>query len=422
MPTSGSSHLDGHAQDANAQTPLLKKPLHKSATVSKRVALLFQDWWLWEVVSAITAVLAIIVTLINSVISFFATIAKLSITSAVGASISQSKWLWYRQNEPRPLKDLQLFDDASRGPWGAVSLLVNIKARHLTFVGSIIIAMILLFDPFLPQVVIYPDRLVASDKVATIVRAQKYQARCHENRPLPSVIDISMKVAIYSGVFEVDDRAVTVDHHCPTGNGCYELSVAGGPSLFGFGGQINSSVTRISTNLDDIEASVVRFSSLISERMKGSDNVLALECALSYCVNTYFASVTDGDIDQRVEETWRNNSASHSQGSDLIYNLPQSIINITANASISKVVSLAASAMNSFMSETFSGSGGIYSSGSGSAFSSDVIYALYDTKNYSKSIENLAASMTNNIRQQNDSGSAPFEGVAYETETYVNVR
>lgn len=198
--------------------------------------------------------------------------------------------------------------------------------------------------------------------------------------------------------------------------------MAGGPSLFGFGGQINSSVTRISTNFDDIEASVVRFSSLISKRMKDSDNVLALECALSYCVNTYFASVTDGDIDQRVEETWRNNSASHSQGSDLIYNPPQSIINITANASISKAVSLAASAMNSFMSETFSGSGGIYSSGSGSAFSSDVIYALYDTKNYSKSIENLAASMTNNIRQQNDSGSAPFEGVAYETETYVNVR
>lgn len=68
MPTSGSSHLDGHAQDANAQTPLLKKPLHKSATVSKRIALLFQDWWLWEVVSAITAVLAIIVILVILVV------------------------------------------------------------------------------------------------------------------------------------------------------------------------------------------------------------------------------------------------------------------------------------------------------------------------------------------------------------------
>ncbi|KAF6231562.1 hypothetical protein HO173_010314 [Letharia columbiana] len=471
MPTSGSSHVDGHAQDADSQTPLLKKSLNKSATVSKKVILLFQNWWLWEIVSAITAVLAIIVIIvilvvfdqsslpdwpsvftINSVISFFATIAKLSITSAVGASISQSKWLWYRQDEPRPLKDLQLFDDASRGPWGAVSLLMNIKARHLTFVGSIIIAMMLLFDPFLQQVVVYPDRLVASDKVATIVRAQRYQARSYEGLPLPSIVDISMKAAIYSGVFDVDDRAdVKVDHHCSTGNctwnsfsslaicskclnvtssvekrcndsGCYEFFLPGGPSLLGFGGQINSSVSQVSTDLDDIEASVVRFSSLFSKRMNDSDDVQAWECALLYCVNTYFASVTDGDIDQRIEKTWRNNSASHSQGSDLIYNPPQSIINITGNASTFKVASVAANAMNSFMSETFTGSGGINSSSSGSAFSSDIIHALYNTRNYSKSIENLATSMTNNIRQQKDSDSSTFEGVAYKTETYVHVR
>ena len=59
-------------------------------------------------------------------------------------------------------------------------------------------------------------------------------------------------------------------------SGCYELSLPGGPSLFGSGGQINSSVTHISTDLDDIEASVVRFSSLISKRMNDSDDVLAV--------------------------------------------------------------------------------------------------------------------------------------------------
>ena len=52
----------------------------------------------------------------------------------------------------------------------------------------------LLFDPFLQQVVIYPDRLVASKKAATIVRAQNYIARNEEGLPLPSVVDMSMKV------------------------------------------------------------------------------------------------------------------------------------------------------------------------------------------------------------------------------------
>ena len=57
--------------------------------------------------------------------------------------------------------------------------------------------MMLLFDPFLQQVVVYPDRLVASDhKVATIARAQRYQARSYEGLPLPSVVDLSMKVVI----------------------------------------------------------------------------------------------------------------------------------------------------------------------------------------------------------------------------------
>ena len=54
--------------------------------------------------------------------------------------------------------------------------------------------MMLLFDPFVQQVVVYPDRLVASDQVATIVRAQRYQARSDEGLPLPSVVDLSMKV------------------------------------------------------------------------------------------------------------------------------------------------------------------------------------------------------------------------------------
>lgn len=123
-----------------------------------------------------------------------------------------------------------------------------------------------------------------------------------------------------------------------------------------------------------------------------------------------------------MEETWRNNTATHSQDADLIYNPPASIIDIGANASSFKVASLAASAMNSFMSETFTGSGRINASGSGSAFSSDVMHALYDTEDLPKRIDNLATSMTNNIRQQNDSGSSAFSGRAFETETYVKVR
>lgn len=59
--------------------------------------------------------------------------------------------------------------------------------------------LMLLFDPFLQQVVVYPDRLVPSEKVATLARAQEYQARTEEGLPLPSVVDMSMKVSTRIG-------------------------------------------------------------------------------------------------------------------------------------------------------------------------------------------------------------------------------
>lgn len=68
--------------------------------------------------------------------------------------------------------------------------------RHLTAIGAIATILMLLFDPFLQQVVVYPDRLVPSSKAAALARAQQYQARSEEGLPLPSVVDMSMKVSI----------------------------------------------------------------------------------------------------------------------------------------------------------------------------------------------------------------------------------
>ncbi len=204
--------------------------------------------------------------------------------------------------------------------------------------------------------------------------------------------------------------------------GCYSLSLPGGPSIFGFGGQINSSVSSISSDLKDIEPTVLQFSSLISKSEKNSESASAWECVLSYCVNVYSANVHDGNFEESVTRSWLNNSASLDQGSDLIYRPPTFITNTTGSESEFRVADLAARAMNSFMSETFTGSGGINSSRSGSAFSSDVIQALYTAENYSSTIQNLAQAMAKNIRRQNDSGLSPFSGIAYQGETYVHVR
>ena len=67
---------------------------------------------------------------INSVVSICSTIGRLAIMAVVGASISQSKWLWYKL-QSRPLQDIQMFDAATRGPWGSVALLFSVNVRYV---------------------------------------------------------------------------------------------------------------------------------------------------------------------------------------------------------------------------------------------------------------------------------------------------
>ncbi|KAI4112020.1 MAG: hypothetical protein LQ339_000027 [Xanthoria mediterranea] len=457
------------ARDTDGERiPLLNSASSQGVALAQRVGTLLSNWWLWELIEACTSIIALAVIVvilfvydgsslpdwpsvftINSVISFLSTISKLSIVAATSAAVSQCKWLWYRQTEPCRLQDLQLFDDASRGPWGAVQLLFSLRARHLAFIGAVVVVLANFFDPFVQQVVAYRSRSVPSGKAPEIVKSRVYAARSDEGLPLPSVVDLSMKAGIYNGVFDIKDNADSgISHTCSTGNcswqdvaslaicsrcvditsqvekectdgKCHLLYIPNGPTLSGLGGQINSSTTNISSELQGIEPSVLRFTSLLSKKVSDPDDALAIECSIFYCIGRYTASVKDGIVEQRLLASWRNDSARLDTKTDLILNPPTSFSN-ESGAEPYRVTHLAAHALNSFMSETFTGSGGI--NNSGSAFSSDVMQALYDASNLTGRIENLATSMTNSIRGQDDNVSGPAYGTAWTSETYVHVR
>lgn len=322
--------------------------------------------------------------------------------------------------------------------------------RHLAFVGAVVIVLTNFFDPFLQQVVAYKSRSVPSNNAPEIVRSRVYAARSDEGLPLPSVVDLSMKAGIYNGVFDIKDNADSgISYTCSTGNcswqdfsslaicsrcvnitshvekectdgKCHLLYIPDGPMLSGLGGQINSSVTNISSELHGIEPSVLRFTSLLSKKVSDPSDAFAAECSMFYCIGKYLASVTNGIVEQQLLASWRNDSARLDTASDLVFHPPASFSNDSGQTETFQVTHLAAVALNSFMSETFTGSGGI--NNSGSAFSSDVMQALYDTSNLTRRIENLATSMTNSIRGQDDKVSGPAYGIAWTSETYVHVR
>jgi hypothetical protein len=91
---------------------------------------------------------------LNALISVLSTAAKSSLLFAVAGTLGQIKWAWF--TESRELSDMQTFDGATRGPWGALVLLCSRSIRPLASLGAVITILALAYGPFLQQLVRYP--------------------------------------------------------------------------------------------------------------------------------------------------------------------------------------------------------------------------------------------------------------------------
>ena len=134
--------------------------------------------WLWEVSSILVAVACFIgvflllFTLsnkpvpdwpsgitVNAVLSVLVTIMKAAMALATAECLSQLKWSWFRTE--RKLTDLIIFDEASRGAWGAGRLLFSLRAWYLAYLGAFVIVAIFVIGPTVQQSVDVRVRQVA---------------------------------------------------------------------------------------------------------------------------------------------------------------------------------------------------------------------------------------------------------------------
>lgn len=95
----------------------------------------------------------------NAVIAILATFTKTSMMVPVVSCISQLKWLHFR-TVPRPLSHLDVIDDVSRGPWGALVLLSKLPRSSITISMLAVITIINLgIEPSAQQVLETSTRL-----------------------------------------------------------------------------------------------------------------------------------------------------------------------------------------------------------------------------------------------------------------------
>lgn len=187
----GNSRSEGNGQTTDpgvSASLLLKKGSFPNATTQSNFAertwatsvrqRLLCDTWFYELVAisiSVACLIAIGVILsefdqrpapqlkygltLNAIISILATGSKAGLIFAVASCISQLKWYWFQKDE-HPLRDLQTFDDASRGFSGAIVMLVAFWGQSLASIGAVITILAVAFDPFVQQLLAYPVRPV----------------------------------------------------------------------------------------------------------------------------------------------------------------------------------------------------------------------------------------------------------------------
>ncbi|KAF9880320.1 hypothetical protein CkaCkLH20_02274 [Colletotrichum karsti] len=184
----------------------------KRATAKRRrpIFSILKGWWqeiVWSVISLICVIVLVVLLnaydgkplpnwpsglTLNTVIAFISTVCRTAFILPVMESLSQYKWNWYKKS-PRPLADFRVFDEASRGPWGSLKLLVTTKGRVVGILSAIILVSGIATSTLTQSVVTYPTlqrALPGNDTALTLRNDGYYWATASQN----SVRDIMFPI------------------------------------------------------------------------------------------------------------------------------------------------------------------------------------------------------------------------------------
>lgn len=110
---------------------------------------------------------------LNAYISILSKMAGASLILPVSEALGQLKWSWFLEHSNK-IWDFEIFDNASRGPWGSFLLLVRTKGRALAALGAMVMLCALGLDPFFQQVVDFPERSALHNTSGAIPRVVNY--------------------------------------------------------------------------------------------------------------------------------------------------------------------------------------------------------------------------------------------------------
>lgn len=154
---------------------------------------------------------------LNTLVAVLSTLSRTALLVPVASCISQLKWI-HLVSSPRPLHDVQVFDDASRGPWGSLELIwrLHIKSKLATW-GSLITILTLAMGPFAQQLLSYPSRTLVSGG-AKFYTSHVYDSAYGESRGYRAQTGLISKYAHLKGVHDAQSRTYSFSLLQPKNN------------------------------------------------------------------------------------------------------------------------------------------------------------------------------------------------------------
>ncbi|KAF2137036.1 uncharacterized protein K452DRAFT_199136, partial [Aplosporella prunicola CBS 121167] len=156
---------------------------------------------------------------LNTLVAILSTLGRGALLVPVTSCISQLKWLHF-MGSPRRLHDIEMFDEASRGPWGAFTFLWRLRLRSkLAAWGSLIMVLSTAVGPFTQQLITYPVRSIHHENaelgVAHILDSRPEYKNHVVDGSAFNGISPKLQSAIYSGLYNLGNP---VQFTCPFGN------------------------------------------------------------------------------------------------------------------------------------------------------------------------------------------------------------
>lgn len=187
----------GSSDDSNSQKRSWKYNIKKAA----------RGWWLWEIGGAALSIGCMIAILViipylhnqplenwrlmiapNTMISTLITISKTSMLLSVAAGMGQLKWQHFHRHT-RPISELDIYDEASRGPWGAL-VFMFISPFHwrdmVAILGAFVMLSSLTMEPLAQQLLSFQTRyIVQHDNNTWISTVTTYVGKDSGDFPQP---------------------------------------------------------------------------------------------------------------------------------------------------------------------------------------------------------------------------------------------